>query len=51
VKINYDAWCLLREEIGPELTRRVAKDNYIRIFDESRRNMRAWVRAHPEKVE
>jgi hypothetical protein len=51
VKKSYDAWTPIWKEIGPELTRRVAKDNYIRIFDESRRNMRAWERAHPEEVE
>lgn len=51
VKKNYDVWELLWNEIGPALTRQVAKENYIRIFDQSRKNMRAWVRAHPEKVE
>lgn len=51
VKTNYEVWDTLWKEIGPALTPQVAKDNYIRIFDESRRNMRAWERAHPEKVE
>jgi hypothetical protein len=51
VKKSYDAWDPLWKEIGPALTRQVARDNYIRIFDESRKNMRAWERAHPEKVE
>jgi hypothetical protein len=51
MKKNYDVWEPLWKEIGPALTRQVAKENYIRIFDESRSNMRAWETAHPEKVE
>ena len=51
VKKNYDAWDPLWNAIGLALTRQVAKENYIRIFDQSRKNMRAWERAHPEKVE
>jgi hypothetical protein len=35
--------------IAAELIALVVRDNYIRIFDESR-NMRAWERAHPEEV-
>lgn len=50
VKKSYDVWAPLWKEIGPELTRRMARDN-VRIFDESRKNMRAWEKAHPEKVE
>lgn len=41
VKKNYDVWDPLWRELGPTLTSQVAKDNYIRIFDESRGNMRA----------
>ena len=41
----------LWKELVPALTSQVAKDNYIRIFDESRRNMRAWEKAHLEKIE
>jgi len=51
VRRNYDAWTPLWKEIGPELTSQVAKDNYLRLFDESRRNIRAWERTHPERVE
>ena len=51
VKESYEVGDPLWKEIGPALTRQVAKDNYIRILDESRRNMRAWERAHPEKIE
>ena len=49
VRKSYDAWGPLWKEIGPALTAQVAKDNYIRILDESRRNMRAWEKTHPEK--
>ena len=48
---SYDAWEPLWKEIGPALTHRVAKENYLRIFDQSRRNMRAWEHSHPEKIE
>jgi hypothetical protein len=51
VRKSYEAWDPLWKEIGLELAHQVARDNYIRIFDESRRNMRAWEKAHPEKVE
>ena len=51
VKRNYDAWDPLWKELGPELTRQVARENYARIFDESRRNMRAWEKAHPDKLD
>lgn len=50
-KKNYDVWYPLWKEVGPALTRQEVKDNYIRIFDESRKNMRARERAHPERVE
>ncbi len=39
---SYDVWAPLWQELGPELTRRVAKENYARVFDQSRKNMRAW---------
>ena len=51
VKNSYEVWDPLWKELGPALTGQVAKDNYIRIFNESRRNMRAWEKAHPEKIE
>jgi hypothetical protein len=44
-------WDPLWKELVPALTSQVAKNNYIGIFDESRRNMRAWEKAHPEKIE
>ncbi|HEY7095899.1 MAG TPA: amidohydrolase family protein [Terriglobales bacterium] len=51
VKGSYTVWDPLWKEIGPALTRQVTKDNYIRLIDQSRRNMRAWEKAHPEKIE
>jgi hypothetical protein len=51
IKRDYDVWEPLWKEIGPELTRQVAKENYIRLFEQSRRNMRAWEKSHPEKIE
>jgi hypothetical protein len=51
VKKSYEVWDPLWKELGPVLTSQVVKDNYIRIFNESRRNMRAWEKAHPEKIE
>jgi len=51
VKKNYDVWGALWKELGPALTSQVAKDNYIRIFDESRKNMRRWEVAHPQKID
>jgi len=47
VRRSYAAWDPLWKELGAEITRKVTKENYIRIFDQSRRNMRAWERAHP----
>jgi hypothetical protein len=51
VRTSYEAWDPLWRELGPPLTRQVARDNYIRILDKSRSNMRAWETAHPERVE
>ena len=48
---SYDVWEPLWRELGPALTQHVLKDNYVRIFDQSKRNMRAWERAHPQKIE
>ena len=51
VKASYEAWEPLWRKLGPMLTRQVARDNYIRIFNQSRSNMRAWERANAEAVE
>jgi len=39
---GYDAWAPLWQELGPELTARVCKENYARIFDQSKKNIRVW---------
>ena len=39
---SYDVWAPLWQEVGPELTGRVCKENYARVFDESKKNIRAW---------
>jgi ribosomal protein S14 len=36
--------------LRPELTKQVTRENYIRIFNLSRQNMRAWEKAHPELI-
>jgi hypothetical protein len=51
VEKSYEVWAPLWKELGPDLTRQVAKENYIRIFDQSRKNMRTWEQAHAEKIE
>jgi hypothetical protein len=51
VKKSYDVWEPLWNELGPELTRQVAIENYARLFDTSRKNMRAWEKAHPAKID
>jgi hypothetical protein len=51
VRKSYEVWNPLWQELGPALTRQVAQENYIRIFDASRKNMRAWEKAHPERIE
>jgi hypothetical protein len=42
VKKSYEVWAPLWKELGPELTRQVTRENYVRIFDRSRQNIRAW---------
>jgi len=51
VKRSYDVWRPLWAELGPALTRQVSKENYLRLFDESRSNMRRWERTHLDKIE
>jgi len=51
VQKSYDVWKPLWKELGPDLTRQVAKENYLRLFDQSRKNIRAWEQAHAEKIE
>jgi hypothetical protein len=42
VEKSYEVWAPLWKELGPNLTQLVAKENYIRLFDQSRKSMRAW---------
>lgn len=51
VQKSYAAWASLWKELGPQLTQQVAKENYTRLFDRSRKNIRAWEQAHAEKIE
>jgi hypothetical protein len=51
VQKSYAAWAPLWKELGPQLTQQVAKENYTRLFDQSRKNIRAWEQAHAEKIE
>jgi hypothetical protein len=51
VRKSYDAWTPLWKELGPDLTRRITRDNYVLLFDASRYNMRAWERAHVAKID
>ena len=51
VEKSYDVWAPLWKDLGPDLTQRIAKENYIRLFDQSRKNMRTWEAAHAEKIE
>jgi len=51
VEKSYEVWAPLWKELGPDLTRQVAKENYVQLFDLSRKNMRTWERAHAERIE
>lgn len=51
VEKSYEVWAPLWKDLGPDLTLQVAKENYVRLFDQSRKNMRAWEQAHAEKIE
>ena len=51
VRKSYEVWNRLWQELGSALTSQISQENYIRIFDASRKNMRAWEKAHPEKIE
>jgi hypothetical protein len=51
VRKSYDVWAPLWKDMGPARTQLITRDNYDRIFDASRKNMRAWENANPEKIE
>ena len=42
----FDLWAPVWKRLTPEASRQVRKGNYERIFDEGRRKVRAWERAH-----
>jgi predicted TIM-barrel fold metal-dependent hydrolase len=42
----YEAWTPVWNLLTPEAREKVLKGNYIRIFDQGRRNARAWEKAH-----
>jgi predicted TIM-barrel fold metal-dependent hydrolase len=42
----YEAWAPVWNLLTPEAREKVLKSNYIRIFDQGRRNARAWEKAH-----
>ena len=42
----YDAWQPVWDLLTPEAREKVLKGNYVRIFDQGRRNARAWEKAH-----
>jgi len=42
LKKSYDVWDPLWRQLGPELTRKICKENYARVFDQSKKNIRAW---------
>jgi len=39
---SYDVWAPLWQELGPELTGKVSRENYVRVFDQSKKNIRDW---------
>jgi hypothetical protein len=45
----FDMWAPIWRELTPEASRKIRKDNYERIFDEGRRRVREWERAHPRR--
>ena len=42
----YYLYELLWKALPPETSKRIRKDNYERLFDEARRKVRAWEKAH-----
>jgi hypothetical protein len=43
----YDMYAPLWKQLTPEASRKVRLGNYERLFDEARRRVRAWEKAHP----
>ena len=42
----FDLWAPIWKRLTPEVSHKVRKGNYERIFDEGRRRVRSWERAH-----
>jgi hypothetical protein len=38
----FDLWAPIWQQLTPEASRKVRIDNYVRVFDEARRRVRAW---------
>jgi len=51
VRKSYDVWEPLWKDLGPALTRQVTQENYVRLFDQSRANIRTWEKLHAEIVD
>lgn len=45
----FDMWKPVFDRLTPEAKHQVLKGNYERIFDQSRKNVRAWERAHAKR--
>jgi hypothetical protein len=43
----YEQYAPLWAALDPETSEKIRKGNYVRIFDEARRKVRAWEKAHP----
>ena len=46
----YDMYAPLLAKLTPETRQKLLKGNYERLFDEARREVRAWEKAHAEKL-
>ena len=44
----FDMWAPIWRLLTPEASHKVRKGNYQRIFDEGRRRVRAWEKAHAQ---
>ena len=42
----FDMWAPVWKRLNPEVSQKVRKGNYERIFDEGRRRVRAWEKAN-----
>ena len=42
----FDMWKPVFDQLTPEAKDKILKKNYERIFDQGRKNVRAWEKAH-----